>query len=451
MAEPFACPACGGHAFSVADRGWTCDSCALEFPLLDGVPALYPDPDAALGGWRARLHAELRALQSEWERIDATLESGSGSELTRSRLRRLRDARRAYHDELRTLCAPLLAGRPAASEETYNGVGTLRLPRQGITSYEANAHRDWCWGRDENEASVAALQAVVTPDRRPRRLLVLGSGAGRLAYDLHDRWDCEITVALDHSPLLTLIAARAARGEAFELHEFPLAPRTLEDHAVARRLGAPAPARDGLHYVLGDALRAPLREGWFDAVLTPWLLDVLPTPPEPLVARVNALLAPGGSWLYFGSVNFMHQDPARCLALEELLEIAGAAGFGEARVHDQRMPYLCSPASRHARFEETVAFRAERLADAREVAAPEEAIWLGDTSRPVPRLPALELRTLASRVQLAILELLDGRRSIDDVARELERHQLMPRDEARAEVRTFVARILEEAERVDLG
>lgn len=450
-ADPFACPRCGSHPLRIAARFWACDPCGIEFPLLDGVPALYPDPEAALGHWRARLHAELRNVQRETRQIEATLDARPASTLTRTRLQHLRHARRAYHDELRDLCAPLIASRPAASEETYAGLGTARLPRQGITSYEANAHRDWCWGRDENEASVAAVETLVPRDERPRRLLVLGAGAGRLAYDLHGRWGCETTVALDQSPLLTLIGARAARGEILALHEFPLAPRTLADQAVERRLGAPAPSRPGLLHVLGDAMKAPLRTRWFDAVLTPWLVDVLPTPPMALAARVNALLAPGGSWLCFGSANFMHPDPTRCLALEELLEQVTACGFSEADVHTQRMPYLCSPASRHSRIEETVAFRAQRVASAAPVASAAEPPWIGDTSRPVPRLPALELRTLASRVQLFMLELLDGRRSIDDVAVEMERRQLMTRDEARPEIRTFLARTVEEAERVDLS
>src|SRR5690606_3628478 len=112
----------------------------------------------------------------------------------------------------------------------------------------------------------------------PGRTLVLGAGAGRLAYDFHERCGTASTTALDFNPLLVLLAARAARGEAIELYEFPLAPRSTAEQAVLRRLAAPRPARHGLRFVLGDANRPPFPAGAFDTVITPWLVDILPEP-----------------------------------------------------------------------------------------------------------------------------------------------------------------------------
>ena len=85
-------------------------------------------------------------------------------------------------------------------------------------------------------------------------MLVLGAGAGRLAYDLHQCTDADLTVGLDFNPLLLGIARRASRGEEIDLWEFPIAPKSARDHAVLQRFDA-EPARPGLEFVLGDALR----------------------------------------------------------------------------------------------------------------------------------------------------------------------------------------------------
>jgi hypothetical protein len=121
--------------------------------------------------------------------------------------------------------------------------------------------------------------------------LVLGAGAGRLAYDLHQQLPADNTVALDFNPLLALVAARAVSGEGVELWEFPVAPRSIGDHAVLRTLVAPEPVRDGFHLILGDVLRPPLVTGSIDVVVTPWVVDILPEDFRHFAARVNGRCA----------------------------------------------------------------------------------------------------------------------------------------------------------------
>ena len=75
---------------------------------------------------------------------------------------------------------------------------------------------------------------------------MLGAGAGRLAYDIHMRWGPPLTIAADFNPLLLFVARDVAQGGVVELYEFPIAPRTIADHAILRALQAPAPVRAGL-------------------------------------------------------------------------------------------------------------------------------------------------------------------------------------------------------------
>ena len=229
---------------------------------------------------------------------------------------------------MRALLAPLELEQRSASYETYLALRTRLPPDQGLTTYYPNIHRDWCWGDTENDASFETLAAALR-DVPPRRALVLGAGAGRLAYDLHQRTTAAVTVALDFNPLLSIVADTVARGRAIELYEFPIAPRA--DAAVLRTLSAPAPARAGLVFVLADAHRPPFRRGAFDTVVTPWLVDILPERFDVLCARVNALLGDGGSWLNFGSLSFHHADPAARYGLDECRAAFEENGFGDRR------------------------------------------------------------------------------------------------------------------------
>ena len=441
-----ACPRCD-HPLESGAGTWRCGSCQVRFPELDGIPCLYAEPEAALGEWRGRLHQELRRLQSDRAELERTLARSNLAELSRKRLARRLDATRLHHDELGALLAPLLHGHPAASFETYLALRTRPPVDQGLTTYYANVHRDWCWGDEENSRAVGLIEEVLGDRPRPERMLVLGAGAGRLAHDLHACFGCIQTVALDFNPLLMLLAARMFRGEALTLHEFPIAPRRLEDQAIARTLEAPAPARPGLYPLLGDALRPPFAASSFDLVVTPWVLDILPDDPANTAARINRLLVPDGRWISFGSLNFGHADPALCLSLEETLATVAGAGFDAPNVLEAWIPYMCSPASRHGRREEVVTFCASRHGD---VDAPERhralPDWLVTGTEPVPLLPHFQMQTLSTRVHLFIMGMIDGRRSVKDMAQAMEAQQLMTRDEAEPAVRTFLMRMFDDAQ-----
>ena len=292
-----ACPRCDGP-LAAAPRAWRCAGCAVDFPEIAGIPWLFAEPNAALGEWRGRLHFSLQRLERERQQLAAALANRDLRPSTRARLERHEHATRDHSDRLRALLAPLALEQHAASFETYLALRTRLPPDQGLTTYYANIHRDWGWGAHENDASFDVLTELLG-NTAPGRVLVLGAGAGRLAYDLHARTPAELTVAVDFNPLLIVVADRVARGANVELYEFPLAPRG--DAAVHRTLSAPAPARAGLVPMLADVLRPPFRRGSFDTVVTPWLVDILPERFDLLCARVNGLLTDGGRWLNFGS------------------------------------------------------------------------------------------------------------------------------------------------------
>ncbi|MCC5793221.1 MAG: class I SAM-dependent methyltransferase [Chromatiales bacterium] len=446
-ADITACPRCGTAPLEKGDEDWHCRGCGTRWPLLDRVPALFAEPVATLDEWRGRLHALLVQLDAHRQRLVAALGDEGLPPRTRQRLELLAAASDDHRERLAALLAPLGMAGHRASHETHLALRT-RLPAdQGLTTYYPNIHRDWAWGEAENAASLELLLPLLG-NRVTGRVLVLGAGAGRLAFDLHQGGEASLTVALDFNPLLVLLLDRLARGEQLGLYEFPLAPRKLEDHAVLRGLAAPAPARPGFVPLLADALRPPFAPGSFDLVVTPWVIDILPETPAVQVARINALLGPGGRWLQFGSLQFSSADPVQCPGLEEMLDLVRQAGFAEPDVRNQEIPYMCSPASRHGRRERVVAWCAEKRQDvpapSRHRALPD---WLVTGRDPVPLLPAFEGQVAATRIHLFIMSLIDGRRSLKEMAQLLEAQKLMSRQEAEQSIRSFLIRMFEDAAR----
>jgi SAM-dependent methyltransferase len=439
-----ACPRC--DALLASDGGaWYCAGCAVAFPRVAGLPWLFAEPNAALGEWRGRLHFSLQKLERERRHAAAALTAPALRTATRARLEKLERAMSDHGARLRKLLEPLELEQHTASYETYLALRT-RLPAdQGLTTYYSNIHRDWCWGKEENEASFEAIDTALraTP---PTRALVLGAGAGRLAYDLHVRTSAAVTVALDFNPLLAIVANTVTRGETLELYEFPIAPR--DDAAVLRTLAAPAPARPGLEFVLADAHRPPFRRGAFDTIVSPWLVDILPERFDLLCARVNALLGAGGCWLNFGSLSFHDADPAARYGVDECRAALEESGFDGVTIEEREIPYLSSPASRHARRERIVTWSARKCSDVKRVprhqALPD---WLVRGTDPVPLDDAFRSQAAATRIHAFLMSMIDGRRSIKDMAQLLVEQRLMTAAEAEPTLRSFFIKMHDDARR----
>jgi hypothetical protein len=444
LSELLACPRCDAPLKS-SGEGWRCAGCEVEFPQIAAIPWLFAEPNAALDEWRGRLHFSLQKLERERQQIAAALDGESLLPATRTRLDALERATRDHGARLRTLLAPLDLEQRAASYETYLALRTRLPPDQGLTTYYPNIHRDWCWGETENDASFDTLAAALR-DAPPQCALVLGAGAGRLAYDLHQRTTAAVTVALDFNPLLSIVADTVAGGRKIELYEFPIAPRG--DVALLRTLSAPEAARSGLVFVVGDAYRPPFRRGAFDTVVTPWLVDILPERFEVLCARVNALLGDDGRWLNFGSLSFHHSDPAARYGLDECRAALEQNGFADVTVDECEIPYLSSPASRHARRERIVSWRARKNRDVKKVpryhALPE---WLVRGTEPVPLDDAFRNQASATRIHAFLMSMIDGRRSIKDMAKLVVEQRLMTAAEAEPALRSFFIKMHDDARR----
>jgi len=446
LLERLACPRCD-QALAAHGDGFRCARCRVDFPSVASIPWLFAEPNAALGEWRGRLHYSLQVGEHEQQELRQALERTDLRVQTRARLERLADAVADHGRRLSALLAPLGLEGSSAIVETHLALRTRLPTEQGVTTYYPNVHRDWSWGDEENEASLRIVTAALG-GTDAGRVLVLGAGAARLAYDVHMRLAPSSTVALDFNPLLMLIAQRVARGESVDLYEFPIAPRGATDVAVLRKLAAPAPARDGFYCVLADAHRPPFARAAFDTVITPWLVDILPERFEALCARINALLAPGGRWLNFGSLSFHVPDAAGRYAIDECAAAIEDSGFSAPSVAEHEVPYLCSPASRHGRRERVVAWRADKVEDLKRIPR-HEALpdWLVHGTDPVPLLESFRVQALSTRIHAFIMSLIDGKRSLKDIAQVIVEQRLLDPQEGEPAIRSFLIKMYDESRR----
>jgi hypothetical protein len=313
-------------------------------------------------------------------------------------------------------------------------------------TYFPNVHRDWCWGDEENEASIHIVLDAMD-QASAGRSLVLGSGAGRLAYDFHQRTDASITAALDFNPLLGMLGHRIAAGETIELHEFPLAPLSADDAALLRELSAPSPARAGLEFLIADVHRPPFPAKSFDTIVTPWLIDILPGDFAKLCARINHLLDDEGVWINFGSLSFHQADPAAQFGPDECFEIIEQQGFAKPDHKDTEIPYLCSPASRHGRRETVLSWCARKKTHIKKIPRHQSLPdWAVRGQDPIPALEHFRVAAMSTRIHAHIMSLIDGRRSIADIAALLEEQRLMSAREAEASVRGLLIKLFDESQ-----
>ena len=237
------------------------------------------------------------------------------------------------------------------------------LPR-GAGDYISCLFRDWGWanGRDEeNDRSLAAIRRI-TRGQELGRMLVLGAGGCRLAYDLHVQCGATETAVVDIDPFLLVIAEAVIRGAAVSLTETSVNAPEVDPVSRAWALSAPSGplGAEVFHFFLADGTEPPFAEQTFDTVVTPWFIDQVPTDLEAMLRRVHGLLVPGGRWINHGPLIYRPDalPIARWYARQEIFELAGAVGFRMGAWESAPQPHLVSPLTGRGLIENVLTFEA---------------------------------------------------------------------------------------------
>jgi SAM-dependent methyltransferase/uncharacterized protein YbaR (Trm112 family) len=409
------CPRCASLLDARA-RHIVCPGCRQPYPLLGEIPVLLSEPGAYLESVRKqRTLLEMNAQQT-LGRIQEELRGPEALPVTRARCVAMMDALRAQLSDVRAILDPLL---PPASGQ--HGEITNRVP--ATIEYLHYLYRDWGWPAEadgENERALALLESVAG-ERPLGRMLVIGAGGCRLAYDLHRLRGGE-TVVIDIDPLLFSVAHAVVRGGSVVVREANLEIGELRQSSRKWVLSAQHGALDAdrFHFMLADGIEPPFSAAAFDTVLTPWFIDQGPGDVRDFVSTVYRLLAPGGRWLNMGPLLY---EPAVPMTLrfgrEELFDLAGRAGFRVDHSSTDSAPYLVSRLNGRGKVEWVLAFSATKLypypAAPSQVEGPPS--WLIFNHLPVPTFAGQSLAWSGAAGYHLVISAVDGRRTIDDIAR----------------------------------
>jgi len=415
LAQIAHCPRCQGR-LDVRGSDLGCAACDVTFPSLGSVPLLVSEHESLIRDWRD----QLAAFEAMMERTALELRSELGRfdllPRTRERLERLTSANAANRSAIATLFAEAgLVLDPIALERAQ---GEARAGA-GIVQHYEQAVRDWGWpGSDQNQASLARVLRVAGREQPLGKTLVLGTGASRLAYDLHSALAPELTIALDLDPFVLLVAHSVLFGDGLALVETPIDPAGPDVAAVPRRLQREGdPPRD-FACVLADAFEPPFAEASFDTIVTPWFIDIAAEDFRDVVGLVSVLLREGGRWLNDGPLLYKSSSYDLRYSQAEVLELLSLGGFRIDAHTSAEVPYLHSPDSAHARTERVLSFCATKAdgAVAEVDAATPRWVLLRHLSIPafvgsVPSGPPLVAK---------ILGLVDGSRCINEITELVE-------------------------------
>ena len=333
-------------------------ACGERYARVGAIPVILPRATAHLELWRRQLALLLANGAATQAGLEA--EAGAPDVLPAGavRLAAMAHGVRDQVDDFAALLGPALGGPldgPASG-----------LPR-GVVEYSYYLFRDWGWtGPDgrENEDALGALRAVAPGPLG--RVLVVGAGGCRLAYDLHRHGAATETAVVDIDPYLFVPAEAVVRGRPVRLTEASLNVLDPGRVSAAWALRAPDGPLDGarFHFFLANGLAPPFADATFDTIVTPWFIDRVPSDVPAFLAAVRRQLRPGGRWLNQGPLLYPAETPlARRYSRDELIDLATRAGFRVGPVDAASRPYLVSPLTGAGRVERVLTFAAVRTPD----------------------------------------------------------------------------------------
>lgn len=413
MTLGLSCPRCADGTLRLAANSLRCGRCERGYPFIGTIPCLMGDPALWRSLWLSRLAdfvAEAEATLRRW-RVEA---DGTGlNPRTRARIERVIAGCEDQRMRVELLFADLKLGEPQL---------VPTRPESGsnpVLEYSENIFRDWMWGDEESERT---RQLVAKMAREPLgRLAVYGAGAGRLAVDVHQSLRPTETWALDVNPLPLLVAEKLTHGETVVLPEFPVAPHGENDVVISRELRGPVDVREHFSFAFADALRPPFAPGSLDTILTAWFVDATGRDFQETAAAVNRALRPGGLWMNLGPLRFK-QSLASNYTIEEVWDLVSTSAFELSDRGRDDIPYFDSPVSGSRRIETVFSFAARKTGEAKAFVSPDPVPpWIADASVAIPLTPTLVALGRKSVFAGSVISLVDGTRSLSDVAGEMER------------------------------
>lgn len=416
------CPKCGAAYEQSTAEPEQCNACGHTRFTLGDVPCLFPSGIDHKLIWQFQAGVMDQTATLGLQQINESLNRYDLSDLTRERLIDIYKSCELSKVNVMALLKHYGIDPLLDEEIKQIDIGDL-------SEYYDLILRDWAWDTVENPGieNQTALRRVVSQIEKlslsPKKILVIGSGGGRLSWDLHAHLKPELTVALDSHPVMLSISDWLIRQhQPIALGEFKIFPQIGNTCSQAYTLNPPKDPenlRERWFGLGGNVWHAPLKNESFDLILTPWLVDVTGGDLRDLISVIHGLLREGGQWINTGPLLFTKHIPVQVkYNAPEIRELLNLAGFEISADDVQVSPHLISPLEARGRTEQIWTFTATKTKNPDVVSVPGvNHAWLVMHHLPVP----LSNYSTAEQHPLihTILALVDGQRSINDICAEL--------------------------------
>lgn len=219
----------------------------------------------------------------------------------------------AMLDDWARVLAPLADELPEAG--LGRGLDSSALMRHLVT--------DW-GGRPAAEATATAISSAIRRRMRPvdrGTAIVLGAGAGRVAWDLRD--DFDHVVSLDLEVGFGLAHAALGQGDVRLCDPLEANAHRIEDLCPVFTLRRPTAAN--VTACVADALALPFARGSATTIIACFFSDIVGLPR--LFEAIAPVLAPGGSFIHFGPLGYLQYEPGVMWTAEEVRAELPRAGY----------------------------------------------------------------------------------------------------------------------------
>ena len=386
------CPVCATEITST-----TCSSCNSEFFSLGEIPCLFTTGIQQKHLWQHQMAMMEEQGADALENLEYILEGYDVSSLTRSRLEQ---ASAAMRESLDMIMGQLKEGGLVSQRSEVFEQLTVDNP----TEYYHHILRDWAWDNEPNKhyptnVNDANLERVlhIWDAPKPKRMLFLGAGAGRLSWDLHKALQPEFTIASDINPFLLGCAQSLIKNRrSIILPELYTYPQIGYPYSKSWQMDPPEAKEKQYEnwFALGaDVWNMPLKEHSVDTIVTSWLLDVTGGDVKDLIAVLSYLLEPGGKWINTGPLLYSSQlSFDKKYSAEEILEFAEMSGFELEKQSVEEIAHMASPLNARYHHEQVLSFSALKRKKPKALPAPGHTkewltpSWMIMHHQPVPKI-----------------------------------------------------------------
>ncbi len=317
-----------------------------SYPIMNSMPLLYPNIEETFLTWSSKISKFIEQEKSFLGYLSTMLKLEQ-SENRKKRFTKVFTAKEENLKVFENILAPFLG---------HEAIDLLPSTQQ-IHSYFNLIFRDWTWITEEIEVYTDYCKKHFTqPDLK---VLILGSGAGRLSFELAKSSPNSHFYSLDHNPFLSFMAQTITSGNALDLWNIESYPKDIDKTVHKYHIQGQSLKIENHLFTLGTFPHLPFEKEAFDIIICPWFLDILDINFSDALNLVNFYLKPNGSQLFIGPSNIHKDDFYEQFTKEEIQE-EYQRSFSHVKSENKTIEYLTNPNASQNRIEDVLFIKADK-------------------------------------------------------------------------------------------